>query len=163
MTDTAAGPRTTVIEGQRVLVVENDHGLPRSLNDLLRAMASFGFSYANDPVLGGARPACDVLREHRFVRFREGRWFSRQPITVRGAAESARVIPPGVLHLALTMCADCGAVCVRDTSPEMWAGARPARLVNLKTGDERTAPSIGRRDVVLGWYSGARRNGREYR
>lgn len=161
MTDTA--PRTETIEGQRVLVVENDHGLPRSLDELLRQMAAFRFTYRADPVLRGTRPACEVTRTHRFVRFREGRWFARRPIVIRGAADSARVIPAGVLSLALTMCEDCGAVCVRDVTPEMWAGARPARLVNLRTGDERVAPATSTRNVVIGWYSGKRRAGREYR
>lgn len=158
-------PRVETIEGRQTLVVENEHGLPRSLNELLRKMAGFGFEYQQDPVLRGTRPACDVLREHRFVRFREGRWFARQPITIRGGThpDAVRVIPAGVLRLALTMCEDCGAVCVRDVTQEMWAGARPARIVNLQTGDVRIAPPVGQRNVVLGWYSGKRRNGREYR
>lgn len=162
MTDTAVA-RTEQIEGQRVLVVENDHGLPRSLPDLLGQMAAFGFTYRADPVLRGARPACEAARTHRFVRFREGRWFATRPLIIRGAVNAARIIPAGVLHLALTMCEDCGAVCIRDVTPELWAGGRPARLVNLRTGDERVAPAASARDVVIGWYSGKRRAGREYR
>lgn len=151
------------IEGTPTYVVENDHGLPGSLETLLREMSSFGFTYEDDPTLRGTRPACEQLREHRFVRFREGRWFARRSLHIRGGPTSVRVIPPGVLSLALTICADCGAVCVRDVSTEMWAGARPTRLVNLRTGDERIAPARGNRDVVIGWYSGKRRAGREYR
>lgn len=157
-------PRTEVIEGRKTLIVENDYGLPRGLDELLRQMAPFRFSYSADPILRGTRTACEALREHRFVRFREGRWFARRPLTIRGAGgpQSVRTIPAGVLNLALTICEDCGAVCVRDVSPEMWAGARPARLVNLRTGDERIAPAIGTRNLILGWYSGRRRNAREY-
>lgn len=152
-----------VIEGARTLVVENDHGLPSSLDALLAQMDGFGFTYRDDPVLAGARTACEALREHRFVRFREGRWFARRPLRIHGAADSVRIIPAGVLDVALTMCRDCGAVCVRDVTREMWAGGRPARLVNLVTGAERVAPARGQRDVVIGWYSGKRRAGREYR
>jgi hypothetical protein len=161
----SADPVIQTIEGRRTLVVTNEHGLPRSLEELLRQMQSFGFTHKADPVLGGARTACESLRTHRFARFREGRWFTPRDLVIRGGAapDAQRTIPAGVLELALSMCQDCGAVCVRDVSSEMWAGARPARLVNLRTGDERLAPAIGRRNVVLGWYSGARRNGREYR
>lgn len=147
-----------IIEGQRTLVVENDYGLPRSLEQMLRQMSLFGFSFRDDFPLAGTRTSCETLREHRLRRFREGRWLSRQTITIQG-----RAIPPGVLRLALRMCEDCGAVVVRDVSDEMWAGARPARLINLRTGNARIAPAVGSRNVVLGWYSGARRRGREYR
>lgn len=150
------------IEGQRTLVIENDHGLPRSLEGLLSAMAAFGFTYSADPILKGTRTACEQLREHRFVRFREGRWFAQHSLHIRGGGNAVRVVPAGVLSLALTMCEDCGAVCVRDVSPEDYAGARPTRLVNLTTGQERIAPARGRRDLVLGWYSGKRRAGRTH-
>jgi hypothetical protein len=150
------------IEGQRTLVIENASGLPKAMPELLRQMGALGFTFSEDFPLRGTRTACEQLREHRFRRFREGRWFSRQTIRVYGSAQSYRDIPPGVLSLALMMCEDCGAVCVRDVSPEMWAGARPARLVNLRTGDERIAPAVMSRDVVLGWYSGARRAGRTH-
>jgi hypothetical protein len=156
-------PRYATVEGQRVLIVEDDRGLPRKLNELLAQMSGFGFTYSADPQLGGASDAC-LRRVHRFVRFREGRWFNTRAFAIHGDHPQAkRIVSPGVLSLALTMCADCGAVCVRDVSVEMWAGARPARLVNRLTGVERTAPAVGQRNVVLGWYSGARRNRREYR
>lgn len=157
-------PRAEVIEGRKTLVVETDYGLPRSLDELLRQMSGFGFTYKADITLAGARTSCEALREHRFARFREGRWFARKPLLVRGGADpaSVREIPAGVLNLALTMCADCGAVCVRDVTVEMWAGARPARLVNLATGAVRTAPAVLPRDLILGWYSGKRRAAREY-
>lgn len=160
----ATEARVETIEGQRTLVVENEHGLPRSLDELLRQMSGFRFTYKADVTLAGTRTSCEVLREHRFVRFREGRWFARKPLTIRGgtAPDAKRTIPAGVLNLALTMCADCGAVCVRDVTVEMWAGASPARLVNLATGDVRTAPAVLPRNVVLGWYSGKRRAAREY-
>lgn len=52
--------------------------------------------------------------------------------------------------LRVFMCRDCEAVCVRDVSVD--------RLSGLPLG--RLAPR--RRDHVLGWYSGARRNQRQY-
>jgi hypothetical protein len=52
--------------------------------------------------------------------------------------------------LRVSICADCEAACVRDVSVD--------RLVGLPTG--RHAPR--RRDGVIGWYSGARRNQRTY-
>ena len=126
-------PRSEVIEGQRTLVVESRPPLPRKMPDLLSAMT--GVTYRADFALGGARAACE-MRLHRFQRFREGRHVGHDGI---------------VRDLALQMCADCGAVCVRDQSID--------RLPGLPTGRRGAA----RKDHVIGWYSGARRNGREYR
>lgn len=156
-------PQYATIEGRRVLVVEQDRGLPRKMQDLLSAMARFGFAFREDFAPAGARTACEQLREHRLERFREGRWWNPRRFVVYGDHPgSSRVIDAGLLTLALSMCRDCGAVCVRDVTPEMWAGARPARLVNRVTGTERIAPAVLSRNVILGWYSGARRAGREY-
>jgi hypothetical protein len=163
MVTTAAEPRYAVVNGQRVLVVESEGRLPQKLDQLLADMAKFGFAYRDDIVPRGTSTSCTVLQEHRFARFREGRWWNPRRITVYGSHPgSQRVIEPGLLLLRLEMCQDCGAVCVRDVSPEMAAGARPARLTNLKTGAERIAPAVGQRNVVLGWYSGARPNKRTY-
>jgi hypothetical protein len=53
-------------------------------------------------------------------------------------------------YIVLQACTDCGAVCVRDRSfdslDDLPSGRRPLR----------------RRDHVIGWYSGARRNSRVY-
>jgi hypothetical protein len=157
-------PRYTTIHGQRVLVVPRQAGLPQKLDKLLEAMDHFGFAYRDDFVPRGTRPACEQLNEHRFRTFREGRWWNPVAFRVSGDHPLAfRMIEAGLLLLRLEMCQDCGAVCVRDVSPEPEAGATPVRLKNLLTGAWRTAPSVGRRNVVIGWYSGKRRAGREYR
>ncbi len=133
-------PRIEVIEGRRTMVVPASSGLPGKLDGLLGEMAAFAFSFRDDITPAGARSACTVLREHRFRRFREGRWFARQ-----GPRKGS------VLDLALRMCADCGAVEVRDVSID--------RLAGLPTGMSGPA----RRSHVLGFYSGKRPSGREYR
>jgi hypothetical protein len=56
----------------------------------------------------------------------------------------------GIRHLALSMCTNCAAVEVRDVSFSVLPGAPLG-----------TSP-LRRRDELLGWYSGARRNGRQY-
>lgn len=163
MTEQATAPRYDTIQGQRVLVVPRQAGLPQKLDQLLEAMGKFGFAYREDIVPRGTRRACEVANDHRFKVFREGRWWNPSRFNVHGDHPAAyRVIDAGLLLLRLEMCQDCGAVCVRDVSLEPEAGATPARLVNLRTGEARIAPAIGRRDVVLGWYSGKRRGGREY-
>lgn len=128
-------PRSEVIEGRKTLVVENRPPLPQKMPDLLSAMERSGVTYRADFQPAGARAACE-MRQHRFQRFREG-----PNVGLDGV----------VRHLRLEMCADCGAVCVRDQSID--------RLAGLPTG--RKGPA--RRDLVIGWYSGARRNRREYR
>lgn len=133
-----------VINGQRTIVAPAHSGLPPKLSDLLVQMATFGFSYHDDFTLGGARPACDALREHRFRRFREGRWFARDGIR-RGE----------VLDLHLRMCADCGAVEVRDVSLDVLVDPRSGTLMVGRRGPNR-------RNHLLGWYSGARPNQRTY-
>lgn len=159
-----AEPRYTTIHGQRVLVVQDQRGLPQKFDALLSAMDTFGFAFRDDFPLSGTRRACEAANDHRFRTFREGRWWNPRAFTVHGDHPSAyRVIDAGLLLIRLEMCQDCGAVCVRDVSFEPRAGASPVELTNLRTGERRTAPSIGRRNVVLGWYSGKRRNAREYR
>ena len=131
--------RVETIEGRPTVVRPTGSGLPRKLDLLLGQM--FDTTLRVDIRPGGARTTCTVLREHRFVRFREGRWFARDGIR-RGE----------VLDLRLLMCADCGAVQVRDISIDLLRGqARPA------SGPPQ------RRDYVMDWYSCARPSGREYR
>jgi hypothetical protein len=160
--------RTELVDGQKALAVPNQSSLPRSLATLLSEMAPFGFTERQDFTLAGTRPACEVLRVHRWRVFRVGHWSSPRAFSVvigkqpDGTLQTATV-PKGVRNLRLEMCADCGAVCVRDVSTHGWAGARPVRLVNTQTGLERDAPTVGTRDLVIGWYSGKRRAGREYR
>ena len=153
-----------VIEGRRTLVVQSTSTLPKSLHTLLTEMAPFGFSLRQDFTLAGARTACEVLRVHRWSDFRIGHWSNPHEFgVVIGRDGATASVPKGVRNLHLQMCADCGAVMVRDISLHEWAGAKPARLVNTQTGQERIAPTVGRRDLVIGWYSGKRRAGREYR
>ncbi len=159
----AQAPRNTVIEGRAVLVAANQSTLPRSLSTLLAEMAPFGFSERHDFTLAGARPACEVLRVHRWQSFRTGHWSNARAFDVVIGTDQRTTIPAGVRSLRLEMCADCGAVCVRDISTHGWMGASAARLVNTQTGQERIAPSVGQREIVIGWYSGKRRAGREYR
>ena len=129
-----------VIEGQRTHVTPNQSGLPQKLPDLLAQLTHVTFRADIRPA--GARPACDVLREHRFARFREGRWFARTGIR-RGE----------VLDLRLAMCQDCGAVRATDVSLDVsFDGER------IPLG--RRGPN--RRNHILGWYSGARPNQRQY-
>lgn len=168
-------PTIQVIEGQRTLVIVNEHGLPKGLDELLRQMTTFGFTVKLDIVPAGARPSCEALREHRFVEFRRGRWWSHRPLTIQAGPEldttriiagriervtNRRVLPAGLFHLSLLICRDCGAVCVRDVTPE--AGSSPVHLVNRMTGARRVQLPPRQRDIVLGWYSGKRRAGREY-
>jgi hypothetical protein len=160
----------TTVEGQTTLVVRSEQGLPTKLEQLLSEMTPFGFAVRRDIVPAGARPSCTVLREHRLTVIREGRWFARFGLRINAGfpqpgetRPTVRVIPPGVINLRLSMCEDCGAVCVRDVSVESYAGGRSARLYNRETGATRVAPAVAARDVVLGWYSGKRAGGREYR
>jgi hypothetical protein len=164
MTEQATAPRYMTLHGQRVLVVTDQRGLPQKLDGLLEAMAHFGFAFRDDFTPTGTRTACEAANDHRLRVFREGRWWNPAPFRVHGDHPLAyRVVDAGQLLLRLEMCQDCAAVCVRDVSPELALGARATRLVNRVTGAERIAPAVGRRNVVLGWYSGKRRAGREYR
>src|SRR5688572_9454541 len=115
-------PRTEVIEGRKTFIVEKRPPLPQKMPDLLSSLQ--GVTYRADFSPAGARAACE-MRQHRFQRFREGRHVGLDGI---------------VRDLRLDMCADCGAVCVRDQSID--------RIAGLPTG--RKGPA--RRDLVIGWY-----------
>lgn len=127
------------IDGQPVLVFEPPSPLPTTLMGLL---AHLRVTFRADVRPTGARKSCEVPeieggipRDHRLVRFREGRHLGLDGI---------------VRDLRLLMCADCETVCVRDISVD--------RLERLPTGV--LAPR--RRDSVIGWYTGARPNQRVY-
>jgi hypothetical protein len=84
--------------------------------------------------VAGTRTICESEQDHRLSRFVEGRYAG----------------PDGyVRDLRLLMCIDCESVCVRDITTDI-----------LPTDRRRPAR---RRDHVIGWYSGARRNQRQYR
>lgn len=53
-------------------------------------------------------------------------------------------------YVVLQACVDCGAVCVRDRSFDSLDGLPHGRR------------PLRRRDHVIGWYTGARRDGRVY-
>lgn len=134
--------RVMTIEGVRVRVIERNPPIPPSLALLLnggrgpdgRLWQPVRVAMRWPLVLGGARAEC-VQQDHRLRPWVEG--------FHSGSDGLAR-------YLSLQACADCGAVCVRDRSVDtldgLSAGRRPLR----------------RRDEVIGWYSGARRNQRVY-
>jgi hypothetical protein len=122
-----------VIEGQRTLVVERTPPLPSRLDALIASMFSLSVSIDIKPA--GTSVACEQWRTHRFTTIRQGRALCRDRM---------------LRDLRVDMCADCGAVCVRDISYD--------RLGGLPIGGRGPA----RRDLILGWYSGARRNSRLY-
>ena len=129
-----AAPRRLTIEGQQAVVVETNPPLPQKLDQLLAAM--FSITKREDIRLAGAARQCEQDRTHRFGILREGRHL--------GLDRQLR-------DLRVEQCRDCGAVCVRDITYD--------RVTGLPVG--RRGPL--RRDHVIGWYSGARRNRREYR
>lgn len=124
--------RLATIEGQRTTVVERKPPLPSKLDQLIGSL--FAVTLSVDITPSGAAAACEQ-RNHPFTTIREGRHFG-----------SDRVLR----DLRIQMCPHCGAVCVRDVSFD--------RLGGLPVG--RGGPR--RRDLILGWYSGSRRAGRQY-
>lgn len=131
---TNPAPRFETIEGRRTLVVERKPPLPATLEALLRML--FSVSVSTDIRPSGATAACEQWRTHRFTTIRQGR---------------ALCVDRILRDLRIDMCADCGAVCVRDISYD--------RLSGLQPGGRGPA----RRDLILGWYTGARRGQRQYR
>ena len=126
-------PKVQTIEGQPTLVVERKAPLPQHLDTLVGQLSFVRFR--DDVQPRGMSASCE-LRNHRMARMREGRHVGLDGI---------------VRDLRLDRCMDCGAVEVRDISVD--------RLPGLAAG--RSGPN--RKSHVLGWYSGARRNSREYR
>ena len=129
----AVEPRRTTIEGRPVLVFEHPNRLPPTLAALRREMR-VTFEL---PLrrFGGAAAAC-AGQEHRLIRFLEGVYLGRDAV---------------IRRLRCLICQDCEAVCVRDITLDRMPGLSAGRL----------APR--RRDVVIGWYTGARPGQREYR
>ena len=132
-------PRVMTIDGQKVMEFVRRPPLPQSLGRLLAAPGMRVLPIR----ITGWRSACG-REEHRLLPFAEG--------TYAG--------PDGIRRdLRLQMCADCESVCVRDVSLDSLAALDP-------TGRGPRRPSrlaLRRRDHVLGWYTGARRNQRQYR
>jgi hypothetical protein len=132
-----AEPRFQTIEGQQTLVVERRPPIQPTLDRLLGAM--YG-GRRHDIRPSGTRPECDRDRQHRFGVLREGRHVGLDGI---------------VRDLRVEMCRDCGAACVRDISYDVSvAGERVPRNAGQRAQ---------RRNLVLGWYTGKRQAGREYR
>lgn len=134
-------PRIVTIDGRPVLEFTRQPPLPSTLHGLLGQLR---VTFRADVRPTGARASCEVPevvggvpRDHRLVRFREGRHVGLDGV---------------VRDLRLFMCADCEAVDVRDVSwEEVWHTVR---------GRARLLPR--RRDDHMGWYTGARRNQRVY-
>lgn len=123
-----------VIEGRRVVVERRTPPLPQRLDALLAEM--FALTVREDIRPAGATSSCEAMRDHRLGVLRAGRHVGTDRV---------------LRDLRVEMCRDCGAVCVRDVSYDRLDGLTPGRRGPV------------RRDHVLGWYSGARRNRREYR
>jgi len=141
MTAALAQARIETVDGRKVLVFDPPSPLPPTLEGLLRGLY---VTFRADVRPGGAARSCEVPEDrgngrpedHRLVPFREGRHVGRDGV---------------FRYLRLLMCVDCETVCVRDVSVDRLDGLRTGRL------------SPRRRDTVLGWYTGARRNQRIYR
>lgn len=127
-------PTRQMIEGRSTLVVNRRPPLQPSLDRLLSAI--YMVTAREDIRPSGAAVQCEQLREHRFGLLRAG-----THVGLDGLVRDLRVL----------MCRDCGACQVRDVSVD--------RLEGLPTGRQKP----NRRDLVLGWYSGARRNQRQYK
>lgn len=96
----------------------------------------------------------DLLARLRVYPIRVTGWRSEcsdQEHRLVPLADGSYLCPDGIRRdVRVLICRDCEAACVRDVTVD--------RLPGLITG--RLAPR--RRDHVLGWYSGARRNQRTY-
>lgn len=124
----------------RVEVIEGRRALvierrPPLPSSLDRLVSEMAVTYHTPIHARGWRAACEG-QEHRLLRFMEGRH--------RGLDGVSR-------DLRLLVCADCAAVCVRDITYDRLLGLPPSSL------------AARRRDHVIGWYAGARRNQRLYR
>lgn len=132
-----------MIEGQMTTVVEKTPPLPQRLDALLAGM--FQIFYRDEGIRPkGARAQCEQ-RQHTMRRLREGRYVCSDGI---------------VRDLRVELCIYCEAACVRDISfqrlDEMDGGHPSDRALHGRGGPVR-------RNRIIGWYSGKRRAGREYR
>src|SRR3990170_437320 len=147
--------RVTIIEGRRVLVVERRPPLPPTLNLLLeggrdtRGRLWYPLrTIARVPLhLSGTRNACLSEQDHRLNDWLDG-FYTGPAMLAEEGEEPLETLVVRPLHLLA--CSDCGSVQVRDVSmdplPRLAHGRLPLR----------------RRNLVLGWYSGARRRQRVY-
>lgn len=135
--------RVITIEGRRVRVIERNPPIAPTLELMLEGgRGPDGRYWPALRVITRGRPlalagaTADCLREdHRMTGWVEGFASCSDGIT---------------RHLRLVVCADCGAVCVRDITIDSLPGLPSGRL----------APR--RRDDILGWYTGARPRQRTY-
>jgi hypothetical protein len=145
----AVEPRVEVIEGRRTLVIERVRPIAPTLDLFLnggrgpdgRLWQAFRVLRRFPLRLMGARAAC-MDQDHRMADWLDGFYACSDGQT---------------RQFRLLACEDCGAVCVRDISFDV-AIATADGLEPVKAG--RLAPR--RRDHVIGWYTGARPNQRQY-
>jgi hypothetical protein len=135
----APAPRRVVIDGQVAVEFVRRPPLPDTLAELMAAPGMRVFPIR----ITGWRSDCG-REEHRLLVVAEG-WYRWRD----GIRRDLRV----------QMCADCESVCVRDVSLDTFARYDPTGRGLLRPSS--LAPR--RRDHVLGWYTGARRNQRQYR
>lgn len=124
-------PRIEQMDGRPVLTFERKPVIQPTLERLLSAL---NVTYSAEVRPGGASSVC-TERDHRLIRFREGRHVGLDGV---------------VRDLRLLMCADCETVCVRDITVDRLPGLRSGRLMPR------------RRNLILGWYTGARPRQRVY-
>ncbi len=135
----APEPRVAVIEGRRALVIERRPPLPGRLGELLARLRVY-------PVrVSGWRSTCSD-QDHRLVPLADGSF-----LCTDGIRRDLRVL----------ICADCEAAQVRDVSIDVLRFT-DRRTGRMEVGDLRSSRPARRKDAVIGWYSGARRNQRTY-
>ena len=143
-------PRFAVVEGRSVLVIERKPPIAPTLDLLLnggrdssqRPWTAMRVTIRS-PLRITGHPSASCLSssngsatdDHNLRRWIEGFHTGSDNV---------------VRYLSLQACTDCGAVCVRDRSFDTLEGLSPGRR------------PLRRRDHVIGWYSGARRNSRVY-
>lgn len=150
-------PRRMVIAGRTVLVSSRPKPIPPTLQLLIDGgrdtrgvvHSPIRVSVRDALRLGGAAASClassngDPVVDHRLRRWLEGFHVGTDGV---------------VRYLSLHACADCGAVCVRDRSFDSLGD------LSGDPTDERSAGRrpLRRRDLILGWYAGARPRQRVY-
>jgi hypothetical protein len=130
------------IEGRAVRVIERAPPLPPTLELLLeggrdregRPWSPLRVAARRPAHLGGSSRGC-VNHDHRLSDWLAGFHTGSDAI---------------VRSLRLLLCDDCGAVCVRDQSFDTLPGLSPGRQ------------ALRRRDLIIGWYLGARPRQRQY-
>lgn len=138
MPERAVAPRVVTIEGRRTLVTERRPPLPPRLDTLLNAPGMRRYPIR----ITGWRGECSA-QDHRLKLIAKGRFRGTDAETY---------------DLRIYQCADCEAVCVRDVSVDRLEAYDPTG----RGPAARARHLPRRRDHVMGWYSGARRNQRVY-